>query len=254
MDNQKIEEGLHILGDLHARKIEWIPTGISELDEILGGGLVRNSLMIYGGRRGSGKSTCWCQIAGSLIARNEKVLYVSGEEDLSQFAHRAIKRLAIDIKNSNLLVTDRTDIEFITAVAMKHNIDVVIIDSLPTLHHTESGGKVPVTELLEIKKQLNAAIVFIAHETKGNKIAGQEKDAHMVDQIIKADPEWTNPAIKRIRVEKNRFAPVLYDMRYRLVETGMESIGLVQNDPFLDLSKPPKVEKSKKLRVRTIRS
>lgn len=235
-------DGLFTLGKLESREVEFVSTGIPSFDEMLGGGFVKNSLILFAGRTGAGKSTILTQISGILSNRGETVLYCSGEEALPQFALRARERLKIHA-NPRLLVTEKMQVEFIMNVAVQRKVDVLIIDSLPTLHHEGTGAKVPVTELTDLKKNMNCAIVFVQHETKNHQVAGKSADQHMVDMVIKADPEWAMPTIRRMRMEKNRFAPIKYEMRYMLENQGIRPIGLVLHDPFNDVTLPQKAEK-----------
>lgn len=247
----KNETEVFTLGDLKSRQVEWIATGHEGFDRITGGGLVRNALTIYAGRTGSGKSTFLTQAAGTLTDRGMKVLYVSGEEDLSQFAFRATKRLRLE-NNVNFMVTDNTELEFLLQISSKFRVDVIMIDSLPMLHHS-TGARVSVIELNDIKKTLNAAILFVQHENKGHKIAGTAKDQHFVDIILKADPEWDQPTVRRLKVEKNRFAPITHELRYTLTEYGVETVNIVPSDPFNDPTRPNKQTKTKTVKVKMVR-
>ena len=163
-------------------------TGFAELDRVLGGGLVKGSLVLLGGEPGIGKSTLILQIC-SKIKTNEKVLYVSGEESGEQIKLRADR---LNIKNENLMFLGETDIDLIEEAITKIQPKLVIIDSIQTIYSEEitsaPGSVSQVREItarvMKMCKANKITTIIIGHVTKDGNIAGPRVLEHMVDTVL----------------------------------------------------------------------
>lgn len=184
-------------------------TGIEELDRVLGGGIVTGSLVLIGGDPGIGKSTLLLQMCRELVNKPKKVLYISGEESLSQIKMRAER---LGVLDGELLLLCETDLEMIEATIHKYNPDIVVIDSIQTMYKPEvdsaPGSVSQVREttatLLHIAKGQGITVFIIGHVTKEGVVAGPRVLEHMVDTVLYF--EGDNTATYRIlRAVKNRF-------------------------------------------------
>ena len=184
-------------------------TGIKELDQVLGGGIVKGSVVLIGGEPGIGKSTVILQVSGILSKQNKKVLYVSGEESPSQIRMRA-DRLNVPVDNLELLATTSFE-DVLSAVSMKH-YDYLIIDSIQTITSEEiisGGGAVGqirhVTyRLVELAKSTGLTVFIIGQVTKDGNIAGPKVLEHMVDTVIYFEGDKYK-SYRMLRSMKNRF-------------------------------------------------
>jgi DNA repair protein RadA/Sms len=184
-------------------------SGIEEFDRVLGGGIVQGSLVLVGGDPGIGKSTLLLQVCKELTDKSKKVLYISGEESLSQIKLRAER---LGVFHGELLLYCETDLELIGNIIHKHTPDVVVIDSIQTMHRDEidsaPGSVSQVREatatLMQIAKGTGVTIFIIGHVTKEGTVAGPRVLEHMVDTVLYF--EGDNYAAYRIlRAVKNRF-------------------------------------------------
>ncbi len=183
-------------------------TGIKELDRVLGGGIVKGSLILVGGDPGIGKSTLLLQICEN-TSKDKKILYVSGEESEGQIKIRA-ERLNVD--SENLYLVSETDIENIADFISCIQPDIVIIDSIQTMHRqdiTSAPGSVPQVRettnmLMHIAKQNDISMFIVGHVTKDGSLAGPRVLEHMVDCVLyfEGDRQMT---FRILRCVKNRF-------------------------------------------------
>ena len=184
-------------------------TGIKELDQVLGGGVVKGSVVLIGGEPGIGKSTVILQVTGILSNKNKKILYVSGEESPSQIKLRA-DRLGVNAKELKLLST--TSFEDVAAAVSNEQYDYLVIDSIQTISSSEllsSGGAVGqvrhVTyKLVEIAKSTGLTVFIIGQVTKDGNIAGPKVLEHLVDTVLYFEGDYTR-GIRILRSVKNRF-------------------------------------------------
>jgi DNA repair protein RadA/Sms len=196
------------LGQLDNHKLERLPTGINEIDRVLGGGIVPGSLVLLGGEPGIGKSTLVAQIAGALNKRN-KVVYVSGEESPGQIRSR-LERLKIDLDSISFL--PETGAEKIIASIEEIRPALAIIDSIQTVYSLEAEGelgginqiKATAVKFLELAKKKNIAVILIGHITKDGSLAGPKSLEHIVDTVIYLETETTHD-FRILRASKNRF-------------------------------------------------
>ncbi|MGF7143597.1 DNA repair protein RadA/Sms [Anaerotaenia torta] len=184
-------------------------SGIEELDRVLGGGIVRGSLVLVGGDPGIGKSTLLLQMCREVAIQNKKILYISGEESLSQIKMRAER---LGVFGGELLLLCETDLDMIDEVIQKHTPDIVVIDSIQTVFKEEvaaaPGSVSQVREataaLMRIAKGSGITIFIIGHVTKEGVVAGPRVLEHMVDTVLYF--EGDNYASYRVlRAVKNRF-------------------------------------------------
>ena len=174
-----------------------ISTDMAELDRVLGGGIVSGSLVLIGGDPGIGKSTLLLQVCQNLSARQEKVLYISGEESLQQIKLRANRMGAF---TDSLLLLCETNLEDIREAISRVQPTAVVIDSIQTMYH-ESVSSAPgsvsqVREttgvLMQIAKGLGIAIFIVGHVTKEGVVAGPRVLEHMVDTVLYFDGDMND--------------------------------------------------------------
>lgn len=206
-----------------------IKTGIQELDRVLGGGIVRGSLVLVGGDPGIGKSTLLLQMCLKLEEKNTKILYVSGEESYRQIAIRT-KRLCK--RESKLRIFCETDLMRIEKVIELERPEVLVIDSIQTISsgRTElSRGSISqvreiTSRLLEISKVLGVSIFIVGHVTKEGVVAGPKTLEHMVDTVLYFEGE--SVAFYRIlRATKNRFGSTNEVGVFDMANDGLREVG-----------------------------
>ena len=202
-------------------------TGCDELDRVLGGGLVSGSAVLLSGEPGIGKSTLLLQICASL-AEDRTVLYVSGEESVSQISMRA-KRL--ELKSGKLYILTETNVEKILRSMDKLNPDILIVDSIQTMYHNESNT-VPgsVTQIRECAgvfigkaKAENTAVLLVGHVNKEGSIAGPKVLEHMVDTVLYFEGE-SRQNCRVIRAIKNRFGSTNELGVFEMTEKGLREV------------------------------
>ena len=196
-------------------------TGMSELDRVLGGGIVPGSLVLVGGDPGIGKSTLLLQVCRNLAAEGRKVVYISGEESLSQIKMRAMR--IGDFADSLLLLCE-TNLDDIEEVIKKHRPEVVIIDSIQTMYSdsvTSAPGSVSQVReatniLMGIAKRDQITIFIVGHVTKEGTVAGPRVLEHMVDTVLYFEGD-RYASYRIVRAAKNRFGStneiVVFEMR-----------------------------------------
>jgi DNA repair protein RadA/Sms len=213
------------LQDIHARELQRIPTGVSELDRALGGGLVVGQVVLLGGDPGIGKSTLLLQTLASL---SQAVLYVSGEESAEQVALRA-RRLALEADGVRLIA--ETQLERVIGALEAARPRVAVIDSIQTLWsdtlQSAPGSVAQVREcaaqLTRHAKRAGAALFMIGHVTKEGAIAGPRVLEHIVDTVLyfEGDP---NGAFRLVRAVKNRFGAVNELGVFAMTDKGLKGV------------------------------
>ena len=197
------------INDLGAAEEELrVPTGMGELDRVLGGGAVKGSLVLVGGAPGIGKSTLMLQICGKLCETN-KVLYVSGEESPHQLKMRA-KRL--NVESDKLYTLSETCLGDVLESVREEQPDVLIVDSIQTLYNEDldspagSVGQVKdcTMALMQLAKGQGITVFVIGHVNKEGSIAGPKVLEHMVDCVLYFEGD-RNMAYRILRAAKNRF-------------------------------------------------
>lgn len=194
-----------------------LTTDFSEMDTVLGGGIVVGSATLVAGDPGIGKSTLLLQLCINLAKRAKKILYVSAEESREQVAMRA-KRIALAdnaLVAENLLLLSLTDTDAIVSAIENANPDFVVIDSVQTVQSENAGGlsgsvgqvRYGAQQFIRLAKEKNIAIMIVGHVTKEGMVAGPMVLSHMVDTVLFLEGEkFTKTRI--LRSLKNRFGPV----------------------------------------------
>jgi DNA repair protein RadA/Sms len=202
-------------------------TGSGELDRVLGGGLVPGSVTLIGGDPGIGKSTLMLQAAAALHALGP-VLYATGEESLTQVAHRA-RRLGLAGAAARLIA--ETCVEDIVGAARDQAVRVLIVDSIQTMHseRVESApGAVSqlrecTAELVRFAKTSGTAVLLVGHVTKEGQIAGPRVLEHMVDTVLYFESD-TGSRFRVLRSVKNRFGAANEIGVFAMVEQGLREV------------------------------
>ena len=184
------------------------PTGMGELDRVLGGGAVKGSLVLVGGAPGIGKSTLMLQIC-SKLCEFSKVLYISGEESEHQLKLRA-KRLHVE--NSQLLVLSETNLGDVLEAVNTEQPDVLIVDSIQTLYNDAldaAAGSISQVKdctmaLMQVAKGQGITVFVIGHVNKEGSIAGPKVLEHMVDCVLYFEGDQ-HTSYRILRAAKNRF-------------------------------------------------
>ncbi|SDA23994.1 DNA repair protein RadA/Sms [Ruminococcus sp. YE71] len=193
--------------DVSQHEIRW-STGMTELDRVLGGGIVKGSLVLLGGEPGIGKSTLLLQICQTL-GEDHTILYVSGEESVRQIKLRA-QRLGVD--SGNLYLVSETDCEAVCSAIAKEKPEIAIIDSIQTMNisalSSASGSVTQVREcsnlLMKTAKSLEIPMVIVGHVNKDGAIAGPKVMEHIVDCVLYFEGQKNLP-YRILRGIKNRF-------------------------------------------------
>lgn len=215
-------------------------TDLTELDAVLGGGLVPGSAVLLGGEPGVGKSTLLLQAADLYARLGKKVLYASGEESASQIALRSQR---LGVQNDRLLVVCETILETIQSHVEKHSPDLLIIDSVQTVHSNQlesqpgSVGQLRecAYELINLAKRRNMATFLVGHVTKEGAIAGPKVLEHMVDVVLYFEGT-SSQAFRLLRSIKNRFGSTNEIGVFEIVSKGLKQ---VTNPSELFLSERP---------------
>ena len=202
------------------------PTGMKELDRVLGGGLVKGSLVLLGGDPGIGKSTLLLQICNSL-AQDKTVLYISGEESERQIKLRADR---LGVNADGLYISACTDCDTIIAGVKENRPDVVIIDSIQTMKIEEiqsvPGSLVQVREctsaFMQMAKSLDISVFLVGHVNKDGGIAGPKVLEHIVDTVLYFEGD-KQLSYRILRSAKNRFGST-----HEIGVFEMQDKGLVQ--------------------------
>ena len=197
------------IGDVSLANLERITTGLSELDRVLGGGMVPGSLVLVGGDPGIGKSTLLLQVGRNLSSAGTNVLYISGEESAKQIKMRAVR---IGEFGDRLKILCETNLTLIEEVIRKHKPEAVIIDSIQTMYsETVSSAPGSVSQvreatsiLLAIAKSLSITVFIVGHVTKEGTVAGPRVLEHMVDTVLYFEGD-RYASYRIIRAVKNRF-------------------------------------------------
>ena len=215
-------------------------TGLSELDRVLGGGIVPGSLVLVGGDPGIGKSTLLLQVCRNISMKGHRVLYISGEESLAQIKMRAMR---LGEFSDDLLLLCETDLGAIDEVIRKTEPEVVIIDSIQTMYSdnvTSAPGSVSqvreaTNTLMMIAKSASVTIFIVGHVTKEGTVAGPRVLEHMVDTVLYFEGD-RYLSYRILRAVKNRFGSTneigVFEMRSEgLVEVSDPSEFMLSGRP-----------------------
>ena len=219
--------GLQKLAGVEAAEVPRQPTGVSEFDRVLGGGLVAGGVVLIGGDPGIGKSTLLlqtlCHIGGA-----RKAIYVSGEESPQQIAMRA-KRLGLDASPISLLA--EINLEKIISMLQKHKPDIAVIDSIQTVYsealQSAPGSVAQVREcsaqLTRLAKQAGITVILVGHVTKEGALAGPRVLEHIVDTVLYFEGDQSS-SFRLIRAFKNRFGAVNELGVFAMTEKGLREV------------------------------
>ncbi len=218
---------LQQLSEIEARESERIPTGISEFDRALGGGLVAGGVVLIGGDPGIGKSTLLLQALAGL-SEQLPALYVSGEESGEQVALRA-RRLGLEASRMKLLA--EINLEKILATLQAEKPRVAVIDSIQTLWSDQlssaPGSVAQVREcaaqLTRLAKQLGVTVILVGHVTKEGALAGPRVLEHIVDTVLYFEGD-THSSFRLIRAFKNRFGAINELGVFAMTEKGLKGV------------------------------
>ncbi len=199
-----------------------------ELQRVLGGGLVRGSLVLLGGEPGVGKSTLLLQMASALADMGEKILYVSAEETLHQIKLRA-KRLGS--LPSNLYLLQETRVEAILGqkellkpgIMILDSIQTVALEDLPSSPGTVVQVREATAHILEAAKATNTTVILVGHVTKEGSLAGPKTLEHMVDTVLQMEGDKGQP-YRLLRVAKNRYGPDMEVALFEMTVKGLEEV------------------------------
>ena len=219
------------LSEARAMKAVHAPTGIQELDRALGGGLVNGQVVLLAGPPGIGKSTLTLETCTALAAgayAGKKVLYVSGEESLSQVGSRAER---LGAKPDNVYLMSETNLASIIDEFRKLKPAFLVIDSIQTVYHPDfvgSPGSVGqirecASELLKLVKAAGVPLFLLGHVTKEGSLAGPKVLEHIVDTVLYFDTEKNN-VFRVLRPHKNRFGPVDETGIFEMTSRGLLSV------------------------------
>ena len=216
------------LASLKTESENRIKTSIKELDRVLGGGLVRSSTILLAGEPGIGKSTLLLQMLFALSKTLGNVLYISGEESVSQIKLRAIRLGKIP---KGLWVVSENQLEIIEAIIKKTSPSIIAIDSIQTMSvkdlNSAPGSISQVREsssrLIKIAKELNIPVIMVGHVTKGGEIAGPRVLEHMVDVVLYFEGERYH-AFRILRGIKNRFGATFEIGVFEMSDTGLKEV------------------------------
>jgi DNA repair protein RadA/Sms len=204
-----------------------LQVGISDVDTVLGGGLVAGSVTLIAGQPGIGKSTLLLQISVALC-KHAKVLYVSGEESVRQIGIRAER---LGAKHQSLQLAAGTSAEDIASTILKGDYDTVVVDSIQTITVSNvasmAGTVSQITNstyvLMNAAKQSNTAVILVGHVTKEGSIAGPKVLEHVVDVVLQLEGDRYG-GFKILRSVKNRFGSTNEAGIFEMLESGLEQV------------------------------
>lgn len=215
------------LAEIPEQSIARLSSSFSELDRVLGGGIAKGSVILVGGDPGIGKSTIILQTI-SFLSNLQAVLYVTGEESLSQVSMRA-KRLELDVTQVKILA--ETNVETILDLALETKPNVMVIDSIQTLF-TDTISSAPgsvsqiretASRLVQYAKQTHTTIFLIGHVTKEGQLAGPRVLEHMVDTVLYFEGDMSQ-RYRMIRAIKNRFGAVNELGIFAMTDKGLREV------------------------------
>ncbi|HEX3686860.1 MAG TPA: DNA repair protein RadA, partial [Gaiellaceae bacterium] len=211
------------LVDVKAEEAERIPTGVPELDRVLGGGLVPASLVLVGGEPGVGKSTLLLS-ALAAISKERRAVLVTGEESSAQVKLRAARLGGAE----NVEILAETELDTVCATLEQERPDVCVIDSVQTLYSSELGsapgsvGQVreAAGRLLRVAKENGVATILVGHVTKDGAVAGPRVLEHLVDCVLQFEGDRYHEH-RVLRASKNRFGSTNELAVFEMTGTGL---------------------------------
>ena len=218
----------YAISDISTEDEHRYDTGCGELNRVLGGGIVKGSLILLGGDPGIGKSTLLLSAAAKFAGRNGNVLYVSGEESAAQTGLRARRTGALEEK---MWIMAETNLDNILAEALQMSPAMVVIDSIQTVFCPETPGaagsisqvRESTGRLLRFAKDNNIPVMIVGHVTKDGNIAGPRLLEHMVDTVLYFEGE-RNYAFRVLRPIKNRFGTIAESGIFSMEQEGLVEV------------------------------
>ncbi|MCA6072447.1 MAG: DNA repair protein RadA [Endomicrobium sp.] len=215
------------LNDISVKDFSRYQTKIREFDNMIGGGVVPGSLILLGGAPGIGKSTLMLHISDALSDQGI-VLYISGEESLSQVKSRAER---LKVKKDNIFLASETNLQNIVDAINKIEPRFLVIDSIQTTYHPELTGapgtvgqvRETAAELLRIAKSKNITVFLLGHVTKEGDLAGPRVLEHIVDTVLYFENERQH-TYRILRSYKNRFGPTSEIGIFEMNSTGLREV------------------------------
>lgn len=210
------------LAQIKASEKGRIQTGISELDLVLGGGLVKGEVILLGGNPGVGKSTLVWQAAANI---KKPVIYVAGEESPEQIKLRSER---LKVKPANISIIDNNDLESWIDLLSENPPDLLIVDSIQTVQSVDfpstAGSIIQVKEcalkIIRVAKKNNIATILIGHVTKEGEVAGPRTLEHLVDAVFYLEGE-KGISERFLRAQKNRFGPTDEVGLFKITSSGL---------------------------------
>ncbi len=214
------------LVDVKAEEAERIPTGVAELDRVLGGGLVPASLVLVGGEPGVGKSTLLLSALAS-ISKDRRAVLVTGEESTAQVKLRAARLGGAE----QVEILAETELEAVCATLEQERPDVCVIDSVQTLYSSELGSapgsvaqvREAAARLLRVAKESGVATILVGHVTKDGAVAGPRVLEHLVDCVLQFEGDRYHEH-RVLRASKNRFGSTNELAVFEMTGTGLVGV------------------------------
>jgi DNA repair protein RadA/Sms len=243
-----VSEAIQIL-EVDTPTVGRMSTGISELDRVLGGGLVLGSVALVGGEPGIGKSTLMMQAAIGAASQGKRVLYATSEESAYQCKLRAERLLHCEQVGecglSTLFVLAGTDLAQITKQVLEIKPDFLVVDSIQMVYRSDmesAPGSVSqirrcCLELVYLARQLQLPIMIVGHVTKDGQLAGPRVLEHLVDVVLNFEGD-RHYALRGLRGIKNRFGTTLEIGLFEMGQQGLQEV--VDAASFLDPDAPPR--------------
>ena len=205
-----------------------VPTGMAELDRVIGGGLVPGAVILIAGEPGIGKSTLLLQAASGMADRGQTVLYVSGEESAGQLRSRGDR---LGVRSEKLLVSTEADVDAVLAGARGTRPQLIAVDSVqamrcrdvPSIPGSVAQVRESSTRFVVFAKAESIPVMLIGHVTKEGSIAGPRALEHVVDTVIHFEGDRHHEH-RILRVLKNRFGPSDEVGVFRMTESGLEGV------------------------------
>ena len=216
------------IADVDAGEWDHRPTGVAEVDRVLGGGLVPGSVTLLGGEPGIGKSTLLLQVLAAVAATGRRTLLVSGEESKQQVRLRAERLGALD---PTLLLQSETVLPHVVAAIDETGADLVVVDSIQTVFDPDLGsapGSVAqvrecAAQLVRLAKQRGTTIVLVGHVTKEGALAGPRVLEHVVDTVLSFEGD-RHHALRLLRAVKHRFGSTSELGLFEMVDAGLQEV------------------------------
>jgi len=216
------------LAEIDLAELPRFPSGIAELDRVLGGGLVPGSVVLIGGNPGAGKSTLLLQVMCLLAGKGRQALYVTGEESPQQVGMRAQR---LQLPRDHLKLLAETGVEEVLKAAARQAPELLVVDSIQVMHSADlpsaPGSVTQVREcaarLIQHAKQSGTVLFLVGHVTKEGSLAGPKVLEHMIDCFVMLEG-GTESRYRILRAHKNRFGAVNELGVFAMTETGLKEV------------------------------